>query len=245
MKTMIILNIYDLSPANDCLHPVGFGVYHSGVEILGTEYSFASGSGIFEYSPKEAPPAKFRESIELGAYEGGSGELRSVISDLRRDFGPYEYNVVTKNCNSFSNALVWSLLGRQIPSYVNRLADIGSFFSCLLPKKLIGSAPVSTAKENGSDGFRMYGRDQRESSIRKDKPENSKHSSFVGKGSKLGTPNVSSTSSTSSIYSASSALGGFVRALSVGPTSEQGGEDPCNRREKAKIAALARMQKQD
>jgi len=228
MKTMIILNIYDLSPANDCLHPVGFGVYHSGVEILGTEYSFASGSGIFEYSPKEAPPAKFRESIELGAYEGGSGELRSVISDLRRDFGPYEYNVVTKNCNSFSNALVWSLLGRQIPSYVNRLADIGSFFSCLLPKKFLGSAPVA--------------RDQHVSSIRKDKPKNSKHSAFVGKGSKLGTPNVSSTSS---IYSASSAVGGFVRALSVGSTLEQGGEDLYNRREKAKIAALARMQKQD
>ena len=31
------------------------GLHHSGVEILGKEYSFASGGGIFDSSPKEAP----------------------------------------------------------------------------------------------------------------------------------------------------------------------------------------------
>ena len=30
------------------------GLHHSGVEILGKEYSFASGGGIFDSSPKEA-----------------------------------------------------------------------------------------------------------------------------------------------------------------------------------------------
>lgn len=39
------------------------GIHHSGVEILGREYSFASGGGIFDSSPKDAPGAKFRESI--------------------------------------------------------------------------------------------------------------------------------------------------------------------------------------
>ena len=48
------MNIYDLSPANDALWAVGFGLHHSGVEILGTEYSFASGGGIFENTPKQA-----------------------------------------------------------------------------------------------------------------------------------------------------------------------------------------------
>ena len=31
------------------------GLHHSGVEILGKEYSFASGGGVFDSSPKEAP----------------------------------------------------------------------------------------------------------------------------------------------------------------------------------------------
>ena len=55
MNTIVVLNIYDLSPANDYLYPIGFGLHHSGVEILGVEYSFASGGGIFESSPKVAP----------------------------------------------------------------------------------------------------------------------------------------------------------------------------------------------
>ena len=47
---------------------------------MGSEYSFASGGGIFESTPKEAPGAKFRESLEVGSFEGGSVELRKAIS---------------------------------------------------------------------------------------------------------------------------------------------------------------------
>jgi len=54
-SVVVVLNIYDLSPANDYLYPIGFGLHHSGVEILGVEYSFASGGGIFESRPKVAP----------------------------------------------------------------------------------------------------------------------------------------------------------------------------------------------
>ena len=86
---------------------------------MGVEYSFASGSGIFESDPKEAAGAKFRESIELGAFEGGSAELRNLLANLRNDFGPNSYNLLTKNCNHFAAALVWSLLRRPIPSCVN------------------------------------------------------------------------------------------------------------------------------
>ena len=60
--------------------PLGMGLHHSGVEILGREYSFGSGGGIFDSTPKEAPGAQFRESLELGAFHGGSSELQSVIS---------------------------------------------------------------------------------------------------------------------------------------------------------------------
>lgn len=35
---------YDLSPANEFLYTIGMGLHHSGVEISGREYSFASGT---------------------------------------------------------------------------------------------------------------------------------------------------------------------------------------------------------
>lgn len=41
--TKVFLNVYDLAPANEFLYPVGFGFHHSGIEVLGSEYSFASG----------------------------------------------------------------------------------------------------------------------------------------------------------------------------------------------------------
>jgi hypothetical protein len=80
------------------VHSIGMGLHHSGVEILGREYSFASGGGIFDSSPKDAPGATFRESIELGSFDGGSSELQSAISGEMVSF-------------YFSQVMVSSMLG--------------------------------------------------------------------------------------------------------------------------------------
>lgn len=45
--------------------------------------AFASGGGIFDSGPKEAPGAKFREALELGSFDGGSSELQSALSGER------------------------------------------------------------------------------------------------------------------------------------------------------------------
>lgn len=153
MSTKVFLNIYDLSPINQYLYPIGFGgLYHTGVEIMGTEYTFASGSGIFNATPKYAPGAIFREQIELGIYDGSSLELNKVLDELRNGkFGPNDYNIVERNCNHFANTLCYKLLNKQIPGYINRLADIGMCCSCLLPKSMLKNAPVGdTSSTSGS-----------------------------------------------------------------------------------------------
>jgi hypothetical protein len=33
----VTLNVYDLSPVNDYIHPIGLGVFHSGVQIGASE----------------------------------------------------------------------------------------------------------------------------------------------------------------------------------------------------------------
>ena len=70
-KTRVLLNVYDLSPANEYLYPIGFGLHHTGVEIDGREYSFGSGSGIFDGPPKEAPGAAM-ETVPLGKFSAFS-----------------------------------------------------------------------------------------------------------------------------------------------------------------------------
>lgn len=215
---------------------IGMGLHHSGVEILGKEYSFASGGGIFDSSPKEASGAKFREAIELGAFDGGSSELQSAISDLRDEFGPDKYNLIRRNCNHFANALVWRLLGRTIPGHVNRLADFGVCCSCLLPKKMLEEAPVGPNAGGGgsggsSSGFQVYGRPG--SDKKNDGAGSSTTAAFTGSGAVLGGQNSGGES-----QSRIPLLGGW-RGNNAG--SKKGEESLTDRREKARMAALARM----
>ncbi|KAL7494509.1 hypothetical protein ACHAWT_003172 [Skeletonema menzelii] len=224
MGTVVLLNVYDLSPANEYLYSIGMGLHHSGVEILGKEYSFASGGGVFDSTPKEAPGAKFRESIELGSFEGGSAELSSAISDLRDEFGPDRYNLIKRNCNHFANALVWRLLKRTIPGHVNRLANIGQCCSCLLPKKLLEESPVGPNGGGGGGsggGFQVYGRDKKNDSI--------STQAFSGSGVALGSQDT----------------GSRVPLLGSWRGGKKKEETLTDRREKARMAALARFEAQN
>mmetsp|Transcript_6857 Transcript_6857/g.7823 ORF Transcript_6857/g.7823 Transcript_6857/m.7823 type:complete len:234 (+) Transcript_6857:93-794(+) len=144
MSSKVLLNVYDLSPANDYLYSVGFGLHHTGVEIDGREYSYGSGSGIFDGPPKMAPGARFRCQLEMGSFDGGLKEINKALDELRNNggFGTNNYSLIRRNCNNFSNALVWLLLKRPIPSYINRLANVGDCCSCILPKQLLDDSPV-------------------------------------------------------------------------------------------------------
>lgn len=61
----------------------------------------------------------------MGSFSGEPGTLERAMDNLRDDFGPNSYNVLTRNCNTFASALCEELLGKPIPAYVNRLAWMG------------------------------------------------------------------------------------------------------------------------
>jgi hypothetical protein len=235
MGAKVILHLYDLSPSNDYLYPIGFGLHHSGVEVCGDEYSFASGAGIFSNSPKqEAPNTKFRESIELGAFDGGPSDLKVVLSQLREadKFGPDDYNLVRNNCNHFANALVWKLLGRKIPPHINRLADLGVCCSCLLPKQLLeAGAPVGDEASSNSSGFQVLGN-------RASRQATAKAPSFAGSGARLGGPS-SATAENKKNGGLTSRL--FSSSSSNRSPSPRADEVLTDRRERARKAAMARM----
>ena len=143
--------------------------------------------------------------------------------DLRSDFGPDSYNLIRKNCNHFANALVWALLGRTIPPHVNRLADIGTCLSCCLPKQLLQAAPVGP-NNNSTDGYKVFGGRNNNNTTAK-----TKVAPFSGTGSKLST-------------SSSDNRNGLMATI-IGGTKPND-DTITDRREKARIAALVRLDKQ-
>jgi len=91
--------------------------------------------------------------VEIGFIEDGPRKVSDAISALGRHFGPDAYNIMTNNCNHFANALCMQLLGKPIPSYINRLANLGGFFTACLPQSLLSGTPAGACVQRGSKAW--------------------------------------------------------------------------------------------
>ena len=143
--TPVYLNVYDLNPINDTLITFGLGLFHSGVEVHGKEFSFGENGGVFENTPKEAPPAIFRTSILLGETRLGYREVDELVGSLRQSYPGSSYDVMRNNCNCFSRELSERLITSpedSFPGWVNRMADFGSCLSSMLEPLGVGGAYV-------------------------------------------------------------------------------------------------------
>lgn len=148
--TPVLLNVYDLTPVNDYLYWLGFGVFHSGIEVHGMEYGFGahdfSSSGVFEVQSKCCPGFVYRKTVWLGTTDMSREDFRSFIERLAGKYHGNTYNLISKNCNHFTDDVCKNLTGKPIPGWVNRLARVGSVFDCLLPESVqvspVGRVPT-------------------------------------------------------------------------------------------------------
>lgn len=148
---MVYLNVYDVVTAtepallprlNDYLVHCGMGVFHTGIEVWGTEYAFGAHcepeSGVFEVLPRECAGVRYRLSVTLGETKLTAQEAANAADALgRTDFLGCSYSLVANNCNDFSKAFAAALgLSNNFPAWVNRLAQLAGSMSCLLPQDI-------------------------------------------------------------------------------------------------------------
>jgi hypothetical protein len=145
----LLLNVYEPAESQGITMP-GFGVYHSGLEIAGTEYTFAGGqgqlgTGIMSHRPKAAPPGspwKYKQTEDLGPLMMDRSKMLSILEQLKPQFKAAEYDLLAKNCNHFTEAFATSL-GAKYPAWVNRAAKLGNNFRGMAGQ---GQAPGAPAK---------------------------------------------------------------------------------------------------
>ncbi|KAG8044104.1 hypothetical protein GUJ93_ZPchr0048g33361 [Zizania palustris] len=154
----VVLNVYDLTPLNNYLHWCGLGIFHSAVEVHGSEYSFGAhdhpSSGVFEMEPKNCPGFLYRCSIFIGRSNLNPLEFRDYIQRMASEYHGDTYHLISKNCNHFTDDLSTRLTGKPIPGWVNRLARLGAFCNCLLPEsiRLESTETKHLADSRSSDG---------------------------------------------------------------------------------------------
>lgn len=83
------------------MYPLGIGIYHSGVEVHGTEYSFGGHeydfSGIFQVTPKVGPPnVHFRESITMGRTTLSQPDTLKLMDRMAKKYTGRSYHLLQK-----------------------------------------------------------------------------------------------------------------------------------------------------
>ena len=167
----VTLHIYDLLPESQqsqtatqeqsttttssffsrLLSPLGFGAYHTSIDVRGYRYQFGATTGISRTSgsieaDRNIPPnAAYKESIILGQTWLELKDINAVITRMRdANWKGENYHLANRNCNHFSETFATAIiLGDNLledkpnkssqtlntfPPWVNRLARTGTSF---------------------------------------------------------------------------------------------------------------------
>jgi len=109
---------------------VGGGVFHGAIEVCGAEFSFggcrAQRSGVFKCEPTKCPMHGYRESAYLGDCGLKPPQVQAILAALSPNWYGPTYDLIRKNCCSFSKAFAVELGVGPVPAWSHRLADAGA-----------------------------------------------------------------------------------------------------------------------
>ncbi|KAG7576367.1 PPPDE putative peptidase domain [Arabidopsis thaliana x Arabidopsis arenosa] len=123
----VTLNVYDLSQglarqlSQSLLGKVIEGVWHTGIVVYGNEYFF--GGGIQHLPVGRTPYGTPIRTIELGLSHVPKDVFEMYLEEISPRYTAESYNLLTHNCNNFSNEVAQFLVGKGIPDYILQLPN--------------------------------------------------------------------------------------------------------------------------
>ncbi|CAO0789913.1 unnamed protein product [Mucor circinelloides] len=142
-KQRVYVNVYDMIQPNYITqfgyYALGVGVFHSGVEIGGKEYCFGGHdipnvTGVFVIEPRIGiPELKLKQTFDMGTTHLTEKEIEDLLLQLSDEFTGPSYNLLSRNCNHFTEEFVVNLTQKTIPAWINRAAKLGNMFPCVVP----------------------------------------------------------------------------------------------------------------
>ena len=82
----------------------------------------------------------YKYSIEVGHLEDENLIYKALVK-LSRKYKANKYDMIRRNCNHFANEFLFMLTGKNLPKHCNRIADVGSYIHCCVPKKYLIVTP--------------------------------------------------------------------------------------------------------
>eukprot|EP00996_Jenningsia_fusiforme_P002077 NODE_2920_length_1089_cov_16.760577_g2679_i0.p1 GENE.NODE_2920_length_1089_cov_16.760577_g2679_i0~~NODE_2920_length_1089_cov_16.760577_g2679_i0.p1 ORF type:complete len:257 (-),score=40.42 NODE_2920_length_1089_cov_16.760577_g2679_i0:73-843(-) len=143
-RVPVYLNVYDLAVGSplERLARIGFGLYHSGIQVRNCEYGFGGGmdlddsvTGVFAIPPCTFAP-NVKQTLLLGYTECSVVQIEWFLEGLRREWPANSYHILNRNCNHFSETLAKKIGINKFPGWVNRAARTAGW---LLPSAVTGA----------------------------------------------------------------------------------------------------------
>ncbi len=111
-------------------------IWHTAILVFGTEYLFDGGGGIMRFPPRTTPFGQPLREESLGKTKKTKDEFEEFNAELTRTrFGPNHYEILTNNCNHYTNEAAFFLTGKGCPDDVINMipnmmtSPLGSFIS--------------------------------------------------------------------------------------------------------------------
>lgn len=98
-------------------------------------------------------------------------EIEELLLRLSDEFTGPSYNLLTRNCNHFTEEFVSRLTKKTVPTWINRAAKLGNMFPCVVPWEWI--QPPELAEEAEQE----VAEEEREHSIVEEEEESRHHRS--------------------------------------------------------------------